>query len=159
MISVTERQPVAVGFGTLNGSTVPVAIDKNGVVFSVGALPENKNLPVLTGLQFDDPQAGMRLNEQLVPLLKQLADMESKNSVLLSSVSEIKIAPKPYGGYDLVLYPVHMPVRVKTDRALNEDALQYMMLLLDVVQDLELDVEEIDIRAGTVAYRVREEAL
>jgi len=32
-------------------------------------------------------------------------------------------------------------------------------LVLDVVQDLELDVEEIDIRAGTVAYRVRGEQL
>jgi cell division protein FtsQ len=101
----------------------------------------------------------MRLHEQLTPLLKQLHELESHNSVLLSSVSEIKIVPKPYGGYDLVIYPVHLPVRVKTDGALNEDALQYMMLVLDVVQDLELDVEEIDIRAGTVAYRVREEVL
>lgn len=52
-----------------------------------------------------------------------------------------------------------MAVRVKTDRSLNEDALQYMMLVLDVVQDLELDVAEIDIRAGTVAYKIREDVL
>ena len=136
-----------------------MSIDRFGVVFQVGSLPKNQNIPVLTGLQFDDPHAGMRLNEQLVPLLKQLHEMESRNSLLLSSVSEIKIVPKAYGGYDLVIYPVHLPIRVKTDRALNEDALQYMMLVLDVVQDLELDVEEIDIRAGTVAYRVREEVL
>lgn len=159
VVSVTERVPVAVGFGTMNGKTVPVAIDRNGVVFRVGTLPEQKNLPILTGIEFDDPHAGMRLHEQLTPLLKQLHELESHNSVLLSSVSEIKIVPKPYGGYDLVIYPVHLPVRVKTDGALNEDALQYMMLVLDVVQDLELDVEEIDIRAGTVAYRVREEVL
>jgi len=113
----------------------------------------------LTGIQFENPVAGMRLNPKLKPLLAQLSDLESRNSVLLSSVSEIKIEQKTYGGYDLVVYPVNAPVRVRTDRALNEDALQYMMLVLDVVQDLELDVEEIDIRAGTVAYRVRGEQL
>lgn len=159
LVTVTEREPVAVGFGTLNGRTVPVSIDRHGVVFRVGQLPDTPNLPVLTGIEFADPQDGMRLHEQLTPLLKQLHEMESRNSVLLSSVSEIKIVPKAYGGYDLVIYPVHFPVRVKTDRALNEDALQYMMLVLDVVQDLELDVEEIDIRAGTVAYQVREDVL
>ncbi|HHU37107.1 MAG TPA: FtsQ-type POTRA domain-containing protein [Treponema sp.] len=159
VVTVTERQPVAIGFGTLNNKTVPVVIDRNGVVFSVGFLPDTNNLPVITGIRFENPEAGMRLHNQLVPLLQELHELESRNSVLLSSVSEIKIEPKTYGGYDLIIYPVHMPVRVKTDRSLNEDALQYMMLVLDVVQDLELDVEEIDIRAGTVAYRVREDVL
>lgn len=159
IVTVVEREPVAIGFGSLNGTTVPVSIDRHGVVFQVGQLPAETNLPVLTGIEFADPRDGMRLHEQLTPLLKQLHEMESRNSVLLSSVSEIKIVPKAYGGYDLVIYPVHLPVRVKTDRALNEDALQYMMLVLDVVQDMELDVEEIDIRSGTVAYQIREDVL
>lgn len=159
IVSVTERAPVAVAFGMINGRTVPVLIDRTGIAFRIGNVPAGANLPLLTGIQFENPVAGMRLNPKLRPLLAQISDLESRNSVLLSSVSEIKIEQKTYGGYDIVVYPVNAPVRVRTDRALNEDALQYMMLVLDVVQDLELDVEEIDIRAGTVAYRVRGEQL
>ena len=92
----------------------------------------------------------MRLNPRLNSVLKDLSDLEAKNPVLLSSVSEIKIAQKTYGGYDLVVYPVHTRVRVRTDKALNEASLQYMMLVLDVVKDLSLNIDEIDIRAGTV---------
>lgn len=156
VISVVERVPVAIALGTVGDTTVPVSIDASGIVFRVGAYPSNESLPLITGLQIDDPVAGMRLHTGLKPLLSQLRDLESRNSVLLSSISEIKIEEKTYGGFDLVIYPVHTPVRVRTDKALNEDALQYMMLVLDVVQELALDVEEIDIRAGTVAYRLRE---
>lgn len=156
-IAVTERVPVAVSFGTVNGRTVPLEIDASGVVFRIGGLDTGCSLPLLTGLTFENPVAGMRLDERLRPLLGQLSDIGAKNPMLLSSVSEIKIEQKTYGGYDLVVYPVHTQVRVRTDRTLNEDSLQYMMLLLDVVRDLALDIDEIDIRAGTVAYRVRGE--
>ena len=44
-------------------------------------------------------------------------------------------------------------------RCMHQDRLQYMMLVLDVVQDLALDIDEIDIRAGTVAYRLKGEQL
>lgn len=158
-ITVTERAPVAVSFGTLNGRTVPLEIDATGVVFRIGRGDPDSTLPLITGLTFENPVPGMRLNARLKPLLEQLSAIEAKNPVLLSSVSEIKIEQKTYGGYDLVVYPVHTPVRVRTDKALNEDALQYMMLVLDVVDDLSLDIDEIDIRAGTVAYRVRGEHL
>jgi cell division protein FtsQ len=154
-ITVVPRVAVAVTFGTVNGRTVPLEIDKSGMVFAVGQVPPNGTLPLVTGLTIENPVAGVRLNRQLVPLLQQLAQLESRNPVLLSSVSEIKIEQKNWGGYDLVVYPVHTPVRVRTDKALNEDALQYMMLVLDVVDDMKLNIDEIDIRAGTVAYRER----
>lgn len=158
-ISVKERVAVAVAFGTINGRTVPFEIDRNGVAFRIGALSATLNLPLITGLVFENPVPGMRLHASLTSLLEELSVLESKNPVLLSSISEIKIESKTYGGYDLVVYPVHTPIPVRTDKALNEDALQYMMLVLDVVQDLSMDISEIDIRAGTVAYRVRGERL
>jgi hypothetical protein len=34
-----------------------------------------------------------------------------------------------------------------------------MMLVLDVVKDLSLNIDEIDIRAGTVAYHVKGDKL
>ena len=38
---------------------------------------------------------------------------------------------------------------------MNEDALQYMMVVLDVVNSIEPDVSEIDLRYGSVSYRTR----
>jgi len=158
-ISLKERVTVAVAFGEINGRTVPLEIDRNGIAFRMGRNPENQNIPLITGLTFENPVPGMRLHAALKPLLEQLSELEKKNPVLLASISEIQVETKTYGGFDLVVYPVHTPIRVRTDKALNEDALQYMMLVLDVVQDLSLNIEEIDIRAGTVAYRLKGEQL
>ncbi|HOC28290.1 MAG TPA: FtsQ-type POTRA domain-containing protein [Treponemataceae bacterium] len=159
IVTVIPRNPVAVAFGTVNGRTVPLEIDRSGVVFRIGHCDVDTRLPLITGLSFDQPVAGMRLHSRLKPLLKDLAEIERNNPTLISSISEIKVEEKTYGGYDLVVYPVHTPVRVRTDKALNQDRLQYMMLVLDVVQDLALDIDEIDIRAGTVAYRLKGEQL
>lgn len=159
VISVKERVPVAVSLGVVDGKTVPVEIDRKGVAFRIGHLPAKTALPLVTGLTFENPVAGMRLDARLRPLLENLSDIEATDPVLLSSVSEIKIDEKAYGGYDLVVYPVHTPVRVRTDKALNEDALRYMMLVLDVVKDLDPSIDEIDIRAGTVSYRAKGKTL
>jgi len=156
LVNVTERKPVALGFGLVNGRTVPIEIDRTGIIFRIGS-SVGRNLPLLTGLSIENPVPGMRLDVQFRQLLDQLALIEQRNPALLASISEIKIQEKTYGGYDLVVYPVHIPIRVRTDRALNEASLQYMMLVLDVVQNLALEVDEIDIRAGTVAYRVKGE--
>lgn len=152
IVSVTERVPVAVAVGEFEGRSVPVEIDRDGVIFRVGATSSARSLPLITGINMANPVPGSSLSAQLRPLLRQIEVLVNENPRLLALVSEIKIAPKAYGSYDLVLFPVHMAVPVRTDRALNEDALQYMMLVLDVVEDLGIDVREIDIRAGTVAY-------
>lgn len=152
IVSVTERVPVAVAVGEFEGRSVPVEIDRDGVIFRVGAESNSRALPLITGINMANPVPGSSLNAQLKPLLRQLEELVTTSPRLLASVSEIKIDPKAYGSYDLILYPVHIAIPVRTNKALNADALQYMMLVLDVVDELRLDVREIDIRAGTVAY-------
>ena len=152
MVSVTERIPVAFAVGEFEGRSVPVEIDRDGIIFRVGGLSAGRALPLITGINMTNPVPGSSLNAQLKPLLRQLEALEAENPRLLALISEIKIDPKAYGSYDLVVYPVHTAIPVRTDKALNADALQYMMLVLDVVDELSLNVKEIDIRAGTVAY-------
>ncbi len=159
VVSVKERVPVVVAIGNFEGRAVPVEIDRDGMIFRVGATSQVSSLPLITGINMENPVPGSSLSAQLRPLLRQIETLVNENPRLIASVSEIKIAPKAYGSYDLVLFPEHTNISVRTDRALNADALQYMMLVLDVVKDLGIDVKEIDIRAGTVAYTLNENAV
>jgi cell division protein FtsQ len=87
--------------------------------------------------------------------MEQIQDIRNLKQKYFAAISEIEVVPKEYGNYELVLYPIQAKVRVLTDRALNEEALQYMMVVLDVVNSIEPDVGEIDLRYGSVSYRKR----
>ena len=63
--------------------------------------------------------------------------------------------PKDTGNYELALIPAQSKIKVLTDRALNEDALKYMMVVLDVVNKIGADVYEIDLRYGSVSCKIR----
>lgn len=54
-----------------------------------------------------------------------------------------------------MIYPQHSRTRILTDRSLNEEALQYMMVMLDVVNSIEPNLTEIDLRYGAVSYRTK----
>ncbi|MGI5089788.1 FtsQ-type POTRA domain-containing protein [Treponema vincentii] len=160
LIEIIERKPVGVLLATVGGRTIPMEIDKTGTVFKVTSKKDTQTLPVISGLSFQTIRAGMKVHKQLVPLFKQLDLLQKKNPALLSEISEMKIEQKKYGGFDLILYPVQTPVKVRTDSTLNEERLQYMILTLDVIRDLDLSakIEELDVRAGTASYRLRGEA-
>ena len=155
IITLNERQCAAVAIAEINGKSVPVQIDKNGVVYRINAGTPSGNIPVLSGLSFENPKVGMRLHGKLRPLVQQISDILTEKPVYFSAISEIRIMPKEYGSYDLVLYPMHSKVRVLADKTLNEESLQYMMVVLDVIDSLESDVYEVDLRHGSVSYRTR----
>ena len=72
-----------------------------------------------------------------------------------AGISEICVLPKDTGNYELALIPAQSKIKVLTDRALNEDALKYMMVVLDVVNKIGADVYEIDLRYGSVSCKIR----
>jgi cell division protein len=159
LIDIVERKPVGILLATVGGRTVPMEIDKTGTVFKRVTKETSKLLPVISGLSFQNIRAGMKVHKQLVPLFMQLDLLQKKNPALLSEISEMKIEQKKYGGFDLVLYPVRTPVKVRTGSTLNEDRLQYMILTLDVIREFDRTsmIEELDVRGGTAAYRLRGE--
>ena len=160
LIEITERKPVGMLLATVGGRTIPMEIDKTGTVFKIASKKDRQELPIISGLSFQTIRAGMKVHKQLVPLFRQLDLLQKKNPALLSEISEMKIEQKKYGGFDLILYPVRTQVKVRADSTLNEDRLQYMMLTLDVIRELDLSskIEELDVRAGTASYRLRGEA-
>lgn len=157
LINIVERKPVGVLLATVGGRTVPMEIDKTGTVFKKASKDTSKILPVISGLSFQNIRAGMKVHKQLVPLFTQLDMLQKKNPALLSEISEMKIEQKKYGGFDLILYPVQTPIKVRTGGTLNEDLLRYMILTLDVIREFDRTsmIEELDVRGGAAAYRLR----
>ena len=156
-INVTERTPVAMTFVAVGDRTVPVQIDRHGVLFPlVAGTNEDAYLPIISGIPVENIPEGMRLPSRYHALLEQISEIRSISPNYFAAVSEIHVVPKEYGNYELVLFPINSRTKILTDRQLNKDALDYMMVVLDVVNTLEQDVSEIDLRYGSVSYRSRE---
>ena len=153
MVNIVERKAAAVSLVNLNGKTVPVQIDKNGVIFAVDRGMPSSSVPLITGFTFDTIAEGMRLNGKLRPLMEQISEIQSTNPEYFSVLSEIRVISKDYGSYELELYPVHSRIKVLTDRTLNLEALQYMMVVLDVIDSMQSDVSAVDLRYGSISYK------
>lgn len=156
-IQIKERKPVAKTIVTVDNHLTPVQIDANGVLFPAITSDAivDKAVPLVSGLPVDNVQGGMRIPEKYRSLMEQISDIKRLSQNYFAAISEIQVVPKEYGNYELVLYPVNSRIKVLTDRTLNEDALKYMMVVLDVVNSIEPDVSEVDLRYGSVSYRKR----
>lgn len=158
-IILTPRRPAALSLAPVGGRMCPIYFDRFGVVIGIGgqgtggALP---GLPLISGLIFEGPVLGMRLPALFEPFLMKLDQVSRNSPELLSAVSEIRINRKPYDGFDLILYPIHHPVRFRLDAELNEDMLRYMILMIDVFEIQGVDAREVDLRTGTASYTLKE---
>lgn len=154
-ITVTERTPVAMIFINSQGCTVPVQIDKNGVLFSRtdSKIVQDGSIPIISGIPVEHLATGMRIPAKYRVLIEQIAKIQALPQKYFAAISEICVVPKTYGNYELLLIPVNSRIRVLTGRALNEESLQYMMVVLDVVNSIEPNVTEIDLRYDSVSYR------
>lgn len=155
IVSVKERVPVAKTVINNGGRYISVQIDKNGVLFTGNRQKSDTDyeIPLISGLPVEKFREGMSIPANYRVLLDQIETVRSRSQKYFAAISEIQVVQKEYGNYELVLYPVHKHVRVLTDRSLNEEALKYMMVVLDVVDSIEPDVSEIDLRYGSVSYR------
>lgn len=156
-INVTERTPVAVTFILDGNHSLPIQIDKSGVLFEGKENIESdlNSVPIVSGLPVEYMSGGMRIPETFRPLIDQISRIQSLPQKYFAGISEICVLPKEYGNYELALIPSQSKVKVLTDRALNEEALKYMMIALDVVNQLDTEVSEVDLRYGSVSYRTK----
>ena len=157
-VNVTEREPVAVTFVMENGHSSPVQIDKNGVLFpgkKAASVSPEEVLPIVSGLPVEYMSKGMRIPAKYRPLIDEISKISEMPQHYFASVSEICVLPKDSGNYELALIPSQSKVKVLTDRALNEDALKYMLVVLDVVNQIGTDVAAVDLRYGSVSYITR----
>ena len=77
-ISIVEREPVAMTFISLNGRSVPVQIDKNGVLFLYKETGQpDSSIPIISGLPVDHLSEGMRIPAKYLTLIDQIAHIQT----------------------------------------------------------------------------------
>jgi len=154
-VFISPRQVAAVTLADNGSRQTLLFIDRHGIFFRTGNDLQETGLPVLSG--FENPQLGMRLPAGLVPLVESIYELSRSSPELLSAISEIRVERKAWEGFDIVLYPVHSPIRVRLEN-LTEDGLRYMLLMLDVFKDSAEKPAEIDLRSGMGSYKVKEQS-
>jgi cell division protein FtsQ len=157
-IYLEPRRAVAFSLAMVSGRVLPVYFDREGVIFNIGGGDgvASPHLPVISGLVFEQPALGMRLPAAFDSLLSDLEKIGAASPELLGAVSEIRINRKPFDGFDLILYPLHNPVKIRLENNLTEDTLRYVMLMLDVFGSKDSMPQEIDFRSGVASYTVKE---
>ena len=157
VVTIREREVVAKTIVDMDGRSLTMEIDRNGVIFSSNdkSCESDSSVPLITGIPFVEVQNGVRMPEIYRPLMEKIRNIRGLSSNYFASLSEIEVVPKDYGGYELVLFPLHSKVRVLTDQNLNEDTLKYMMVALDIVNSIQPDANSIDIRYGGVSFGIR----
>jgi len=157
-IVLKRRAPLALSFARSGELRVPVAVDEEGVVFEIGPSISDWRLPVLSGLVFK-PMTGLRLPEELLPLLAELRSLRDSSPALFSLISEIKVVDAGESGFELLLFPMSHNVRINLGNRLDEKSLEYTMLVLNVLdsQGVTDRVRELDFRTGEVVYRLAKE--
>ena len=156
-ISVKTRTPVAKTILFENGASKSVQIDKNCVLFTSRSplAAHDSSIPLISGLPAESLKEGMRLPAKYRALIEQISAIRALPQKYFAAISEIQVVPKEYGNYELVLFPTQAKIRVLTDRSLSEDRLKYMMVALDVVNSMEPNVVEVDLRYDSLSYRCR----
>jgi cell division protein FtsQ len=154
-INLQKRKGAAVSLATIAGKAGIIVYDKNGVVFQIAGADDiavKNGLPIISGMVFENAGPGMRLPPFLLPLLNDIYELGEKSPELLSVISEIRINKKAEASYDLILWTVHSPVKIKLGSELKADDLSYMLLSLDVLKERGVAVDYIDYRSGTASY-------
>ena len=153
-INLQDRQAAALAFIDIQGATVPIILDRHGVVFHIGSVfPQEAimKLPVITGLALEQPVLGMRLPARFFSFLEDLESVRVSAPELLSAVSEIRLDSNSTGALEPTLYLQHQKIKVRLS-GLNEELLRYTLLIADILAAREPGIDVIDFRAGMASY-------
>jgi cell division protein FtsQ len=159
-ITLYGRIPLSVLFFTTpEGNSVPVVVDRQGVVFQIGRSLSEWDLPVITGIEFKKLEVGITLPEKVQPILKDLDRLRTEDPGMFRLISELRLVPKASGDLEILLYPIQFPVRLRLAGSLDPAVLRNAVVVLDLLagEDLLRRVSELDMRTGEVVYRMEEE--
>lgn len=159
LIRIQKRKALVSGIIDRKGQSLPVLFDEEGVLFRMGKDIDTLNLPVLSGISLEKAQPGARLPSALRPLLLELAEIRSNKPALLKTISEIEIERLGDLHFETLLYPVHLPVKVRVGRMISASMLEHVLIVLEALEEKNMvrSVAEIDFRSKEITYIMRGE--
>ena len=157
-IAVTQRRPLAICLTEVDGETVPLVLDPEGVVFQIGVSVQNLDLPVISGLTFREIELGQRIHRSLVGFLEDLDALRASSPLLFSLISEVKFVTKNRSSFEVLLYPRDYRVMIRIGTGIDADTIKEILLVLDVFksQGVLENLAEIDFRTDSPMVRFRE---
>jgi cell division septal protein FtsQ len=159
-VDIRERSAVAVIMLSSEQGSKLALIDGEGTAFALVDADDSKSpdLPVISGIQFEQFQPGQRLPDMLRPLFADLQKIRNESPELLVAFSEIRIVRNSEYSAELLMYPVHMKTAVRMPLRLSADALRNSLVVLDILRSRGYGNQpsEIDFQSGTVVYQTKE---
>jgi cell division septal protein FtsQ len=158
-IRIAQRTPLALCLAEVDGRTVPIMVDEEGVVFQIGESVQEYDLPVLSGFVFASVELGQRINRRLLGFFKELQELKNSSPAVFGLVSELSFIKKDRAGFEVLLYPRDYRVPVRLVSKIDMDIMRRILLVLDVFanQGMLNTIEEIDFRTDTPLVRFKEE--
>ena len=152
---VLKRVALAVTFIEDKGRSIPALIDEQGIVFHIGRLSDEYDLPVISGLTITAYGTGMKLPDVLLSFLDQLHLLKKTANTLYNFISEIKVLPLGNTDFELLFYMIPYTTKIRFGNSINENILAYAMMVLDVLkqQGMTDTVKEIDFRSKEIVYK------
>jgi cell division protein FtsQ len=157
VVDLEARHALLVAFVSVDGATIPLAIDEDGLIFASGPRAVAADVPVISGLAFSKWQPGTRLPAMLHPLLEDLDRLREDEPALYAFISEVVVARAGEGNVEVLVYPATGSTPIRAGGRLTPELLKNAVLFLDVVrrERLEDRVREVDLRAPEVVYTER----
>jgi len=158
-IFLEPRRAVAVVLSRINGKIKPVYFDRYGVAIGMGLGTGDMPswLPVVSGVLDDNRmiKPGTKISAAYLPLFARIGEISDEDPKIWQAISEIGVAKKDNDLYDLVLYPVHDPIRLRMRSDINKNSIYYALLMFDVCRQFGETVPEIDVRSGVGVVNTR----
>ena len=146
IITLNERKPLVLLNLKKEIGHCLYEIDKNGFIIGEHPYISNYDLPVVTGMEFNNAVPGGQLNDKVfLRILKVLSGIEDKYYDFRRYVAEINIR-KAFKNSDITLYLNHYNTRVFFGENFTEDKLRKLNSLLMVIGERISDLEYINFK-------------
>jgi len=157
-VTIRKRKAMALIWKEDLGGQGIYAVDEEGVIFQNNQGMSVWDLPVISGVDLTTTVPGDQLEESVVLLLKDLADLKKNQPSYYRILSEVKILPREENSYTMLVYLTTHHIAAHCSLPLNREILEKAILVLDVLEEEGMagEVEEVDIRLDSVRYRRRE---
>ena len=151
---------IPLGYAVQSGSVgkVPTVFDEYGVVYPCSAGSGTLDLPVVTGLVPENKNGLQVVPKSLMPLLKDLKELQNNAPLLFSQISEISLNRDKGLLSEIRLYINSYKLPVVLAAGLNETLMKKILLVLDSLKsgNMMKDLEYADFRTEQVVLITRE---